>query len=194
MKRLGSSRQQTVTNTLGAQLDPNVIKGPSTKPESVGSKLNLTKPDPLKDLTTKVEELTRLVETMQKQDQQHLTSSERQYSLNRTQSKRGQPYSCPSCVEQSRQVGRTPCSRLSKTANETGKLQSAAGEGNLVTKPGIKSQPASEVKNDKTCPSSPSTPEITSTQSHRNQVVQPPPQPPCVAKGRAGASLIGKKA
>ena len=90
--------------------------------------------------------------------------------------------------------GRTPCSRLSKATKEAGKLQSATGEGHLVTESGNKSQPESEVKNDKTHPSSPSTPVMTITQSHCNQVAQLPPQSPRVAKARAVASLIGKKA
>lgn len=101
MKRLGSFRRQTVTNAHSAQLESDVVKTPSTKSESVGAKQ--TKPDPLRDLTSKVEELTRLVETMQKQNQQQLTHKGRQYSQNRTQSKRGKPYGCPSCVEQDRQ-------------------------------------------------------------------------------------------
>lgn len=103
MKRLGLSRRQTVTNAHSAQLEPDVVKTPSTKSESVGSKSHQTKPDPLRDLTTKVEELTRLVETMQKQNQQQLAHNGCQYSQNRTQSKRGKPYGCPSCVEQNRQ-------------------------------------------------------------------------------------------
>lgn len=103
MKRLGSFRRHTVTNAQSAQLEPSMVKTPSTKSESVGFKSNQTKPDPLRDLTTKVEELTRLVETMQKQNQQRLTYSGHQYSQNRTQSKRGKRYGCPSCVEQDRQ-------------------------------------------------------------------------------------------
>lgn len=103
MKRLGSSRRQMVTNTHSAQLESDVVKPPNTKPESVGSKSKQTKPDPLSDLTTKVEELTRLVEALQKQNQQQLTYSERQYNQSRTHSKRGKPYGCPSCVEQGRQ-------------------------------------------------------------------------------------------
>lgn len=59
---------------------------------------------------------------------------------------------------------------------------------------GNKSQPESEVNNDKTCPSSPSTPVTTSTLSHCNQAAQLPPQSPRIAKARAVASLIGKKA
>ena len=102
MKRLGSSRRQTVTNTHSAQLEPDGARRPSPKSESVESKLSTTKPDPLRDLTTKVEELTRLVMTMQKQNQQPI-HNERQYSQNRTQTKRGKPYGCPSCVEQDRQ-------------------------------------------------------------------------------------------
>lgn len=62
-----------------------------------------------------------------------------------------------------------------------------AGSGN-------KSQPESEVNNDKTRPSSPSTPVMTTTLSHCDQVSQRPPQSPGVAKARAVAGLIGKKA
>lgn len=90
--------------------------------------------------------------------------------------------------------GRTPCSRLSKATKETGKLQPGTGEGRLVAGSGNKSQPESEVINDKTLPSSPLTPITTSTLSHCNQVAQLPPQSPRVAKARAVASLIGKKA
>ncbi|KAI2652606.1 hypothetical protein H4Q32_005853 [Labeo rohita] len=103
MKRLGSSRRQTVTNAHSAQLESDVEKTLSTKSESVESKSKQTKPDPLRELTTKVEELTRLVETMQKQNQHQLTHNGRQYSQNRTPSRRGKPYGCPSCVEQDRQ-------------------------------------------------------------------------------------------
>ncbi|KAK2832195.1 hypothetical protein Q7C36_015657 [Tachysurus vachellii] len=103
MKRLGSSRRQTVTNAHSAQLESDLVNTPKTKSECVGSKTKQTKPDPLRDLTTKVEELTRLVETMQKQNQQQLTHNGCQYSQNRAQSKRGKPYGCPSCVEQDRQ-------------------------------------------------------------------------------------------
>lgn len=63
-----------------------------------------------------------------------------------------------------------------------------------MTESESKSQPLSEAKDDKTCPSSPSTPVITSTQSCHTQVAQTPPQLPRVAKARAVASLIGKKA
>lgn len=70
MKRLGSSRRQTVTNAHSAQLEPAEVKKPSPKSESVESKSDQTKPDPLRDLTTKVEELTRLVMAMQKHNQQ----------------------------------------------------------------------------------------------------------------------------
>lgn len=103
MKRLGSSRRQTVTNTHSAQLEPDGVKRPNPKSESVETKSTQAKPDPLRDLTTKVEELTRLVVTMQKQNEQQLTNNGRQYNQNRTQSKRGKSYGCPSCVEQDRQ-------------------------------------------------------------------------------------------
>ena len=59
---------------------------------------------------------------------------------------------------------------------------------------GSKSQPLSEAKVDKICPFTTSTPVMTSTQSCHTQKAQAPPQPPCVAKARAVASLIGKKA
>ncbi|XP_046692674.1 uncharacterized protein LOC124377300 [Silurus meridionalis] len=100
MKRLGG-RRQMVTNAHSAQLESDVVKTPSIKAESLGPKSKQTKPDPLSDLTAKVEELTRLVQTMQ--NQQQLTHNGRQYSQNRTHSKRGRPYGCPSCVEQDRQ-------------------------------------------------------------------------------------------
>ncbi|RXN36861.1 hypothetical protein ROHU_002578 [Labeo rohita] len=103
MKRLGSSRRQTVTNAHSAQLESDVEKTLSTKSESVESKSKQTKPDPLRELTTKEEELTRLVETMQKQNQHQVTHNGRQSSQNRTPSRRGKPYGCPSCVEQDRQ-------------------------------------------------------------------------------------------
>lgn len=103
MRRLGSSRRQTVTNTHSAQLEPDGAKRPSPKSEGAEPKTNQTKPDPLKDLTTKVEELTRLVLTMQKEKEQQPTNYGRQYNQNRTQSRRGKPYGCPSCVEQEKQ-------------------------------------------------------------------------------------------
>lgn len=55
---------------------------------------------------------------------------------------------------------------------------------------GNRSQPASEVKDDKKHPPSPSTPVETNTQSHCSQVAQSPR----TAKARAIASLIWKKA
>ncbi len=102
MKRLGPSRRQTVTNAHSAQLEPDGVKGSNPKSESAESRSNQTKADQLKDLTTKVEELTKLVMNMQKQNEQQLTRSEHQYRQNRTRSKRGKSYGCPSCVEQDR--------------------------------------------------------------------------------------------
>lgn len=63
-----------------------------------------------------------------------------------------------------------------------------------MTKSESKSQPVSKVKDEMTCPSSPLTPVMLSPQSHCTQVAQPPPQLPRVAKARAVASFIGKKA
>ena len=97
-KRLGSSRRQTATNAHSAQLEPGGVKGPSLKSESVESNSNHTKRVPLRDLTTKVEELTRLVTTMQKQNQQQLTHNGHQYGQKRTQSNHGKPYGCPRSV------------------------------------------------------------------------------------------------
>ncbi len=102
MKRLGPSRRQTVTNVHSTQLGSEVVKTTSTKSESAASKSNQTKPDPLKDLTTKVEELTKLIEAMQKQNQQQPTHHGRQYQ-NRVQTRWGKPYGCPSCVERDKQ-------------------------------------------------------------------------------------------
>ena len=63
-----------------------------------------------------------------------------------------------------------------------------------MTESGSKSQLVSDAENDKIHPSSPSTPVMASTQSHRTQVAQAPPQLPRAAKAKAVASLIGKKA
>lgn len=130
-KRLGSSRRQTATNAHSAQLEPGGVKRPSPKSESVESNSNQTKPDPLRDLTTKVEELTRLVMTMQKQNQQQLTHNGRQYSRQRTQSNRGKPYGCPSCVEQ----GKQDCRHCFICGNEghraAGCLQRRKRQGNF---------------------------------------------------------------
>ena len=63
-----------------------------------------------------------------------------------------------------------------------------------MTELASKSQPVSEAKNNQTRPSSPLTPVTASTQSHHTQVAEGPPQLPRVAKARAVASLIGKKA
>ncbi|XP_041828199.1 uncharacterized protein LOC121631315 isoform X2 [Melanotaenia boesemani] len=103
MKRLGLSRRQTVTNAHSAQLEPDTAKGRNPKSESVESKSNQTKSDPLRDLTAKVEELTKLVMTMQKQTELQPIHTGRQYGQYRTQSKRGKSYGCPNCLEQDRQ-------------------------------------------------------------------------------------------
>lgn len=102
MKRLGSSRRQAVTNAHSAQLEPDEIKKSNPKSASGESKSSQIRPDPLRDLTTKVEELTKLVMSMQKQSEQQPKHYENQYSQNRTQAKRGKTYGCPSCVEQGR--------------------------------------------------------------------------------------------
>ncbi|KAK0133562.1 hypothetical protein N1851_030936 [Merluccius polli] len=138
MKRLGSSRRQTVTNTHSVQLEPDGVKRPSPKSESVESKSNQTKPDPPRDLTTKVEELTRLVMTMQKQNQQQLTHNGRHSSQNRTQSK---PVwnNTDKTVNIVSYVGMKDT--VQQVAKETGKLKPATGGGHLVTESGCKSQP-----------------------------------------------------
>ncbi|XP_028290530.1 uncharacterized protein LOC114454337 [Gouania willdenowi] len=101
MKRLGSSRRQNVTNAHSAQLESEGVKRPNTNSVSEEVKSTQTKPDPLRDLTSKVEALTKLVMTMQTHQQQ--AHNGHQYSQNRTQSKRGKHYECPSCVEQDRE-------------------------------------------------------------------------------------------
>ncbi|KAK2864182.1 hypothetical protein Q7C36_003336 [Tachysurus vachellii] len=191
MKRLDSSRRQTVTNAHSAQLESDLVNTPSTKSESVGSKTKQTKPDRLRDLMTKVEELTRLVETMQKQNQQQLTHNGHQYSQNRAQSKRGKPYGCPSCIKQDRQDCKHyfTCGEEGHRAAGCLKRPKRQGNSNRALERDIY-----QVDNDKIRYSPPSTSVTTSTLSHCNQVAQLPPQSPCVAKARAFASLIGKKA
>lgn len=99
-KRLGTSRKHTATHAHSAQLELNMVKGTSHKQETADSQ---TKPDPVKELAAKVDDLTKMIEAMQKCYQPQPSYREPRLSHNRIQSNRGRPWGCPQCVDQQRQ-------------------------------------------------------------------------------------------
>ncbi|XP_070409319.1 uncharacterized protein [Nothobranchius furzeri] len=95
-KRMGPARRHA-TGAHSAQLELNIVQECNKE----GSHSPKTKPDPIKELTAKIEELTNLVETMRQQSQLHGPESVVPPVQNRRRDRK-KSYGCPSCVEGNR--------------------------------------------------------------------------------------------
>lgn len=97
-KRIGLSRRQP-TSAHSAQLELNTVHQHNAKQEST---IVNPKPDPVKELTAKVDELTKIIEAMKWQSRPWPTDQGSQYSQDKGRKKKERSYGCPKCVEQNR--------------------------------------------------------------------------------------------
>ncbi|KAL3987734.1 hypothetical protein ACER0C_014849 [Sarotherodon galilaeus] len=96
--RIGSSRRQNTTSAHSTQSQLNTIQECSRQDRPI----DMTKTDPIKELTAKVNELAGLVEAMRQQTLARPSDLANPYSQNRSRNRKDKTFGCPNCVEQNR--------------------------------------------------------------------------------------------
>lgn len=103
-RRLGPMPRQHTSHANSAQLGVDAVPDSSANPEASGSK---NKIDTIQQLSTKIDALTSIIDSMKQSIPQRKSDHMCRYSTSKTmQPRREKPYGCSKCVEQ----GLTNCS------------------------------------------------------------------------------------